>query len=185
MDDPGKPLRQHPVQVGRDQVGQKQKQSAEFGMEGARCQIELADIRYIGCDGAGLVGSFLITSPRQLGEPLLLEDCGDRRRAQRLAVAGEGVRNVVNREVLLPQRDDLLTQPLLFAGGPSLVRRREEEVATGMLAELMDENAKATWSVAEAGSCLSRGEPFNEVSPQGLVLTMSGIRGFEEPVRQC
>ena len=131
MADPGKPPRQHPVQVGRDQVGQKQKQSAEFGMEGARCQIELADIRYIGCDGAGLVGSLLITSPRQLGEPLLLEDCRDRRRAQRLAVAGEGARDIVNGEVLLPQRDDLLTQPLLFAGGPSLTRRRDGRIRDG------------------------------------------------------
>ena len=73
-------------------------------------------------DGAELVGSLLVTASRQFGEALFLEDRGDRRRAERLAVAGEGASDIVDGEVLLPERDDLLAQPFLLAGGPSLAR---------------------------------------------------------------
>ena len=165
MSDPGKLLRQHPVQVGRDQVRQEQEQSSKLGVEDSRCQIKLADIRPIAHDGAELVGSLLVTASRQFGEALFLEDRGDRRRAERLAVAGEGASDIVDGEVLLPERDDLLAQPFLLAGGPSLARGREEEFAAGLMAELMDENAKASWGVAEAGGRLSRGEPLDEVGP--------------------
>ena len=177
--------RQDPVQVGRDQVRQEQEQSAELGMEGARCQIELADIRHIGCDGTGLVGSLLVTASRQFGEALFLEDRGDRRRAERLAVAGQGASDVVDGEVLLPQRDDMLAQPLLLARRPALARGGSEEVAAGLMAELMDENAKASWCVAEAGGCLGGGEPFDEEGPQGFVLPVGGVGGLEEPACQC
>ena len=51
----------------------------------------------------------------------------------------------------------------LPGGLPS--RGREEEFAAGLTAELMDENAKASWGVAEAGGRLSRGEPLDEVGP--------------------
>ena len=122
MSDPGKLLRQHPVQVGRDQVRQEQEQSSKLGVEDSRCQIKWADIRHIAHDGAELVGSLLVTASRQFGEALFLEDRGDRRRAERLAVAGEGASDIVDGEVLLPERDDLLAQPFLLAGGPSLAR---------------------------------------------------------------
>ena len=102
--------RQDPVQVGRDQVGQEQEQSAELGVERARCQVELADIGDIGGDGTGLIGSLLVAASRQFGEALFLEDRGDRRRAERLAVAGQGAADVVDGEVLLPQGDDLLRE---------------------------------------------------------------------------
>jgi hypothetical protein len=69
----------------------------------------------------------------------------------------------------------LLAQPLLLASGPSIARRREEEFAAGLLAELMDENAKAAWSVAEAPGGFGGGETVDEEGPEGFVLSVGGV----------
>jgi hypothetical protein len=55
-----------------------------------------------------LIGPLVVGPSWQLGEALVLDDDGDRRRAERLAVVGQSAADVVDREVLFPQRDDLL-----------------------------------------------------------------------------
>ena len=105
------------VQVGGPQPWEEQEQAAELGAEIARRQVELADVRHFGNHGAGLVGPLVVKSPWQLGEALHLQNRGDGRRTQRLAVAGEGAADVVDGEVLLPQRDDLFPQSILLARG--------------------------------------------------------------------
>ena len=177
--------REELVQVGGDQPGEEQEQAAELGAEVARRQVELADVGHIGHDGAGLVGPLVVEPSRQLGEALLLQDRGDGRRAERLAVAGEGAADVVDGEVLLPQGDDLFPQPLLLAGRSALACGRDEEVAFGLIAELMDEDAKAPRGVAEASGRLGGGETVDEEGPEGFVLSMGGVGGLQEAAGQC
>jgi hypothetical protein len=62
----------------------------------ARCQVELADVGHFGHNGTGLVGPLVVATSRQFGETLFLQDRGDRRRAERLVVAGEGAADVVD-----------------------------------------------------------------------------------------
>ncbi len=107
------------------------------------CQVETANIGDLGDDGARLFGSLVVNSSRQLGEALFLEDGGDRRRAEGLAVAGQGAADVVDGEVLLAQGDDLLPQPFPFGGRPALAWGGGEEIAVGLAAELVDEDAEA------------------------------------------
>ena len=146
--------RQGRVQVDGDQVGQEEEQAAELGVDGARSQVELTDIRDIGRDGPGPLGS-LVAATRQLGEALLLEDGSDGRRAERLAaVTGQGAADVVDGEVLLAQGDDLLSQPLLLAWRSAPMCGGDEEVAVGLIAELVDEDAEAPRRIAEAGGRL-------------------------------
>ena len=83
-------------------------------------EVELADVRHIGHHGAWLVGPLVVGPSWQLGEALVLEDRGDRRRAERLAVAGQGTADVVDREVLLAQGDDLFPQPRSACPGGGL-----------------------------------------------------------------
>ena len=52
-------------------------------------EVKSADVGDVGDDRRGLVGPFVVAASRQLGEALFLEDRGDRRRAERLAVAGQ------------------------------------------------------------------------------------------------
>jgi hypothetical protein len=100
----------------------------------------LTDIGHIGHDGAGLVGPLVVAASRQFGEALFLEDRGDRRRAERLAVTGKGAADVVDGEVLFPKRDDLSPQPFLLAEWSGLARWLEEELTPGVMAKLMDKD---------------------------------------------
>ena len=88
--------------------------------------------------------------------------------------------DVVDREVLFPERDDPLPQSPLLARGPALPRRRDEEVAPGMMAELMDEDPEAPRGVSEPGGGLGRGDPLDEESPLGFVPPMGGVGGLQE-----
>jgi len=54
----------------------------------------------------------------------------------------------------------------------------------GVLAELMDQDAKAARSVSAAMRGLGRGERFDEVGAEGFVLTMGRVLGLEEHMRQ-
>ena len=56
----------------------------------------------------------------------------------------------------------------------------EEEVASRVLAELVDEDSEAPRRVTEAASDLGTGSPFDEEGAEGLVLAVGGVGGFEE-----
>ena len=86
-------------------------------------------------------------------------------------------------EVLLAEGDDLLPQPFLLARRPALAGGGEE-VAVGLAAELVDEDAEASRRVAEASGGLGRWEALDEEGPQGLVLSMGGVGGLQEAAGQ-
>jgi hypothetical protein len=72
----------------------------------------------------------------------LLQDQGDGRRTSLLSLLGQGPADVVNREVLLAEGDDLLPRPI-----PRGTRRGppggEEELEAGMVMQLVAEAARA------------------------------------------
>ena len=183
---PGKTApREELVQVGRDQPRQEQEQAPELGAEVAWRQVEPADVRDIGHDGTRVVGPLVVGSPRQLGEPLFLQDHGDRCRTEFLPLAGQGAADVVDGEVLLPERDDLIAKPFLLARRSALASGRDEELTSGLIAELMDEDPKAPRCIAEPQGSFGRWDTIDEEGPQGLVLSVGGVGGFQEPTRQC
>ena len=87
-------------------------------------------------------------------------------------------------EVLFPEGDDLFPQSLLLARRSALACGRDEEVAFGLIAELMDEDPEAPGCVAEPSGGLGRGETVDEEGPQGFVLPMSGVGGLQEAAGQ-
>jgi hypothetical protein len=54
-----------------------------------------------------------------------------------------------------------------------------KEVGLGA-AEMMTQDAKRAWGVAKALGDVGRGETFDEVGTEGLVLALGGGGGFEE-----
>jgi hypothetical protein len=153
-------------------------------VEHARSQVKLADIGDIGCHGTRLVGSFLVTASRQFGEAFFLEESGDRRRAEGLAFAGQGTTDVVDGEVLLPQSDDMFAEPLLLALRSAQSSGGGEEVASGVIAELMDKDAKAAGCIAELACCLGGGETVDKEGPKGFILPVGGVGGLQESTCQ-
>jgi len=131
-----------------------------------RRQIDLADVSGVGHGGTRVIGSLLVPSSWQLGETFSLQDRGDRRRADCLALAGESATDVVDRQVLLPQCDDQVPQPLLFARRSALPRGRDEEIAPGLVAELMDKDPEAPRRIAEPSGRFRRREAVNEEGPE-------------------
>ena len=177
-------LLQQGIQLGRDQVGQEEEQAAEVGVDSSRCQVELADVGHIGHDGMKSLRSFVVPTTGQFGEALWLQDRRHRGRAERLTVAGEGTADIVDGAVLLSQGDDQFPQAILLAGRSALTWGRDEEVTLGLAAELMDEDPEAAWGVAEASGRLGGWHTIDEESPQGLVLPMSGVGGFQKALGQ-
>ena len=125
--------------------------------------------------GAGMVGPLVIKPPRQLGEALRLQNRGDGRRTQRLAVTGECATDVVDGEVLLPQRDDLLPQSILLARRSTDTCGGDEEVTFGLIAELMHQHAKAAGRVTESSGHFGGGHTLDEEGSEGFVLSMCRI----------
>ena len=168
------------VEFGGDPRGDEQEPAAEFGAERPRCQVERAHVGDIGGRGPDVRGSFLVEAARQPGEALLLQDARDGGRADRRVIPREGAADLVDRQVLLAEGDDTVSEPLLPTPGLDLVGRGDEERPLGVVAELMHEDPHASWSVPEPGRHLSRGQAVDEVGPQGFVPAMGGIRGLEE-----
>ena len=91
----------------------------------------------------------------------------------------------MNREILLAQRDDLLSKSSLLARRPPGENRRGEEIALGLITKLVDEDAKTPRSVAEASGHFSGGETIDEEGAQRLVLPMRRVGRHREPAREC
>jgi hypothetical protein len=116
----------------------------------------------------------------QAGEPLLLENGGDRGDAQALSLLCEETSDVVDGEIMLSQSDNLLTDRVLLGRFFWARIRGEEELPVIVMAKLVAEDTEASRGIAEALGHLVRGESLDEVSSEGLVLTVSGVFWFEE-----
>ena len=87
---------------------------------------------------------------------------------------------VVDREVLLPQGDDFLSEGIGLWSGVRALLGREEEISFGVEAELMAQDAEAPGGVAEAFGGFGGGEVIDEVGSKSLVLPVGRVFGREE-----
>jgi hypothetical protein len=80
----------------------------------------------------------------------------------------------------------LFLQPFLLGGGAGPSYRREKELASLLIAELMDEDTKTTGGIAEASGGLSRGNTVDKEGPEGFVLSMRGVGRLKKPLgKRC
>lgn len=168
------------VQTDLDEVGHKEKEATELGFKLPGSEIK---ITYI-CHGGGFrpyAGRpFLIAPPWQAGKSFLLENHGHSRRAQSMLLIAQDLADIVDGEVLLAQGNDFVPKSIRFGSTLRSFGGRGEEVLMGVLSKLMTKDPEASLRVPEASSRLGRGEAFDEIGPERLVLPVSGIGGFEE-----
>jgi hypothetical protein len=124
--------------------------------------------------------SFLVSSSGQPGKAFVFENQRDGNGADPLPALFQDPADIINGVILLSQRDDLVPEAVSLRRGLRPLLRGKEKGAIGVLAELMGEDAEASWGVPEAASNFDRREILDEVSPEGFVLAMGGILGFEK-----
>jgi hypothetical protein len=88
--------------------------------------------------------------------------------------------DIIDGEILLSQCDDLVPETVRFRRSLRSLLRGKEEGAIWMLAEPMGEDTKASRRIPEAVSHFSRREILDEVGPEGFILAVSSIPGFEK-----
>jgi len=105
------------IEPRRNEAGEEEEQSAEPRAKGPGGEVELSHIRLRSGLGSGPGGSLLVAPARQPRKALLLQDQRDGRRAQARPLGFERAADVVDRLVLLAQRDDLVADLIALGSG--------------------------------------------------------------------
>jgi hypothetical protein len=131
---------------------------------------------------AGPVRPFIVRPSGKPEESFLAQDFPDSRNAEPIRPRPfEFVPNVVNRVVLLAQGDDLISDRVLVRLRLRSPRHGPEEVPIDLtVPEPVAEDAKRAGLVAKGAGRLGAAEALDVKSPQGLVLTVAGVTGFQE-----
>jgi hypothetical protein len=82
-----------------------------------------------------------------------------------VALSLEGCADIVDREILLAHRNDVVADWVTFWGAVGSFTRLDEEGSLGVLAELVAEHAETTGRIAKALGDLMRGEALNKIGP--------------------
>jgi hypothetical protein len=124
--------------------------------------------------------SFFVSSSGQPGKTFVFENQRDGNGAYPLPAFFQDSADIIDGEILLSQRDNLVLEKVGLRRSLRPLLRGKEEGAIWTLAELVGQDAEASRGIPEAASDFERREIIDEVSPEGFVLAMSGISGFEK-----
>jgi hypothetical protein len=123
---------------------------------------------------------FFVSSSRQPGKPFFFENQRDGNGAYLLPTLFQNPADIIDGQILLSQCDDLVPDTIGFRRSLGPLLREKEKGAIWMLTELMGEDTKASRRIPEAAGDFDRREILDEVGPEGFVLAVSRIPGFEE-----
>src|SRR6266508_6109417 len=163
-----------------DPIGDEQKEPAAASGEAARSQGKPPDIGHRFNRGPGLLGPFFIPSPGQRSEALGFKDFPHPGWTQGAVAILEALADFINGVVLLAQLDDQVTGRRLLGLSLRTVSRGEKKGGLGFPAKMVTEDMKGIEGIAKSPRHLFGGTAFEQVSAQGLVLTVFGQAGFEE-----
>jgi hypothetical protein len=171
---------EQPLQRDLSQIRDKQVQPSELSPKSPDREIQPVHIGHL-CDlGPRSWESFFVSSSGQPGKPFFFENQRDGNGADPLPALFQDPADIIDGEILLSQRDNLVPETVGFRRGLRSLLRGKKEGAIWILAELVGQDAEASRGIPEAASDFDRREIIDEVSPEGFVLTMSGIGGFEK-----
>jgi len=169
-----------PLQGDLSQIRDKQVKSPKLGSESPDRKIQTVHIGNL-CDlGPRPWKSFLVSPSGQPGKPFFLKNQRDSNGAYLLPALFQDPADIIDGEILLSQRDDLVPDPVGLRRSLRPLLGGEEEGAIWMLAKLMGEDTKASRRIPETASDFSRREILDEIGPEGFVLAVSRIPRFEK-----
>jgi hypothetical protein len=168
------------VEVELDQIRDKEEESSETGGEPGGCQREGTNVSDRLYGGSGVLRSLIVQAARQGSEALFMEDLTDSGGTEADAAVLEDFTDLIDRVVFLSQLDDSIPCSSLARSSRRPTVRRGKETGMGVTAEVMTEHPEGSWGVTELGGYDVGGLVFDEISSQGLILPLLGLRGFEE-----
>ena len=170
------------IEMQLDQIRDKEKKPSTGGGESAGCQREGPDIGY-GLDGGpGIIRPLFVQAPWQRGKAFFMKDLANSSRAEVNVAILEDFADLVDRVVPLSQLDDSVPGGGLAGSGRWAATRGGKETGLGVPAELMAQDPKGSWAVAELGGHHVGGTAIDEIGPHSLILAVLGLRGLEEEV---
>jgi len=173
-------LFEQPLQRDLGQIRDKQVQPPELGPKSPDRKIQPVHIGNL-CDLGPRPRKPLLVSPSgQPGKTFVFENQRDGNSAYPLPALFQDPADIIDGEILLSQRNDLVPEAIGLRRGLRPLLRGKEERTIWMLTELMGKNTEASRRIPKAAGDLSRREILDEVGPEGFILTMSSIRGFEK-----
>jgi hypothetical protein len=173
-------LLEQPLQRDLSQIRDKQVQPPELGPKSPDRKIQPLHIGNL-CDfGPRPRKPFFVSSSGQPGKPFVFENQRDGNGAYLLSALFQDPADIIDGEILLSQRHDLVPETIGLRRGLRPLLGRKEKGTIWVLSELMGQDAQASRRISESASDFDRREVLDEVGPEGFVLTMSGIRGFEK-----
>jgi hypothetical protein len=171
-----------PLQGDLGQIRDKKIQPPELGPESPDRKIQPV---YIGnlCDlGPRPWKSFFVSPPGEPGKTFFFENQRNGNGAYPLPALFQDSADIIDGEILLSQRDDLVPEAVSFRRSLRSLLRGKEEGPIWMLAKRMGQDTEASWRIPESAGDFGRREILDEVSPEGFVLAVSGIGRFEKEV---
>lgn len=126
--------------------------------------------------------AFLVATAGQWGEPFGFENLAHGRGAEGNLPFLEDLADVVDGVILLAEGDDQIPSSGFFGLRARASARSEEEVALGVVAELVTEDSESSRGVAEAAGGLAGGEVIDKKGAESLVLALLGVSRTEEEV---
>jgi hypothetical protein len=143
-------------------------------------KIQPVHIGHLGDLGPRPWKSFLVSPSGQPSKPFFFENQRDGNSAYPLSALFQDPADIIDGEILLSQRDDLVPNAIGFRRSLRPLLRGKEEGAMWIVAELVSEDPEASRRIPEAVGDFDRREMIDEVGPEGFVLAVSWISGFEE-----
>lgn len=93
--------------------------------------------------------------------------------------------NIIDRQILLTEHDDALTNWLRLGCSPWAFAWRKKELSFWVLAELMAQHTETPRSIAKATSSFSRGDTVDEIRTECFILPMRGVLRLQKDMRIC
>jgi len=153
------------VERERGQRGEKEKHTTTLGAQRSRTQVEPPHLRDRRRRGPWRVGAFIVLAAGSPCKAFFWQEARDGNGAQAVSLSLEGLADIVEGEVLLPQSHDVVTDGITFWSVVRSCAWLDEEGSLGVLAELVAEHAETPGGRATALGDLLRGEALNKVSP--------------------
>jgi len=173
-------LFEQPLKRDLSQIRDKQVQPPELGPKSPDRKIQPVHIGNLSDLGPRPRESFFVSSSGQPGKTFFFENQRDGNSTYPLPALFQDPADIIDGEILLSQRDDLVPETVGLRRDLRPLLRGKEKGAIWILAELMGENTEASRGIPEAAGDFDRRQMINKISPEGFVLAVSGIRGFEK-----